>query len=89
MRRNADFLLREVAGRQVIVPVGAAVDAFSGMITVNQTGAFLWEQLEKEQTLDSLVQAVTDTYEVEPERAKQDVEVFLEKLRTTGALIEE
>lgn len=86
MVRNPDFLLREVAGRQVIVPVGNAVSGFPGMITVNQTGAFLWEQLAQEQTLDALVQAITNEYEVAQETAKQDVQSFLDKLRPTGAL---
>ena len=89
MRRNPDFLLRQVAGRQVIVPVGKAVSNFPGMITVNQTGAFLWECLETEQTLQTLVQAITETYEVSQEQAAQDAQAFLAKLRPTGALIEE
>ena len=89
MKRNPDFLLREVAGRQVIVPVGMAVTIFPGMITVNETGAFLWEQLAEEHTLDALVQAVTGVYEVEQTVAERDVQAFVEKLRSTGALIEE
>ena len=89
MKRDSNFLLRTVAGKQVIVPVGKAVVTFPGMITVNDTGAFLWEQLEQEHTLESLVKAVTDAYEVEQEVAAQDVQAFIEKLRSTGALIEE
>jgi len=89
MRRNPDFLLREVAGKQVIVPVGSAVSAFYGMITVNQTGAFLWECLQTQQTLQSLVQALTDNYEVSESLAQQDVQGFLERLRSTGALLDD
>ena len=89
MVRNPDFLLRQVAGKQVIVPVGKAVSTFPGMITVNETGAFIWEQLAQEQTLDALVQTVTDEYAVGQEKAVQDVQRFLEKLRSTGALLED
>lgn len=87
IRRNPDFLLRDVAGTLVIVPVGAAVSAFPGMITVNSTGAYLWELLEKEQTEESLILALTQRYEVDAETAGADVSAFLKKLNPTGALI--
>lgn len=87
MKRNQDFLLRDVAGTLVIVPVGAAVSAFPGMITLNGTGAYLWELLETEQTVETLTQALVARYEVDSEIARQDVEVFVNKLQPTGALI--
>ena len=87
IKRNPDFLLRDVAGTLVIVPVGTAVSAFPGMITVNSTGAYLWELLEQEQTEQSLVKALTDKYEVDAQNAGADVAAFLKKLKPTGALI--
>lgn len=87
IKRNPDFLLRDVAGTLVIVPVGAAVSAFPGMITVNSTGAYLWELLEQAQTEQSLVKALTDKYEVNEQTAGADVAAFLNKLKPTGALI--
>lgn len=58
MRRNENFILRRVADMSVIVPLGAAAEAFPGMISVNETGAFLWDLLEQEQTLQSLGDAL-------------------------------
>lgn len=87
MKRNPNFLLRDVAGTKVIVPVGEAVSAFPGMITVNSTGAYLWELLEQEQTELSLIKALTDRYEVDEKTAKADVTAFVSKLKTAGALI--
>lgn len=87
IRRNPDFLLRDVAGTLVIVPVGTAVSGFPGMITVNSTGAYLWELLEQEQTEESLICALTQRYEVDEKTAGTDVEAFLQKLKPTGALI--
>lgn len=88
MRRNPDFLLQNVAGTTVIVPVGNAVTAFPGMITVNGTGAYLWELLETEQTPDTLVAGLLECYEVEREQATADVKAFLAQLQPTGALID-
>lgn len=89
MRRNPEFLLRNVAGSDVVVPVGKATLEFSGMITLNETGALLWELLETEQTVASLTAGITDQYEVTATQAEADVQIFLNKLRPTGALIED
>ena len=88
MKRSVDFLLRDVAGTLVIVPVNQAVLTFPGMLTINATGAYIWELLETEQTVQSLTDALVARYEVDSQTAKADVEAFLGKLKPTGALIE-
>ncbi len=88
MRRNPDFLVRQVAGKTVLAPVGAAAEKFSGMISINSSGKTLWDLLEQEQTVDSLAQALTEKYEVSIEQAREDVEKFVASLIPTGAVIE-
>lgn len=87
MKRSADFLLRDVAGTMVVVPVGLALSSFPGMITLNATGAYIWELLETEQTVETLTDALVARYEVDSQKARADVEAFLEKLKPTGAVI--
>lgn len=86
MKRSANFLMREVAGSWVVVPVGQAAREFSGMMRLNPTGRFLWELLEQEQTEGSLVAALLERYDVSEDVASKDVAAFLEKLRSAGAL---
>lgn len=89
MKQSPDFLLRDVADSLVLVPVGAATERFPGMITLNETGKFLWEALATEQTLDSLVETLLEQYQAEPEQARTDVQAFLKKLCAVGAVITE
>ena len=86
MHRSEEFLLRQAAGLTVIVPVGPAAVRFPGMISVNATGEFLSNALAAEQTLDSLVDALTAEYAVEREQAQRDVRTFLDTLTRAGAL---
>ena len=86
MKRNPNFLLRDVAGTKVIVPVGEAVAGFPGMMTVNDCGAYIWELLENEQTVASITDALTQEYDVSRETALVDTEAFVAKLRNTGAI---
>lgn len=86
MKRSPEFLLRRVAGTDIVVPIGAATEKMAGMIYLNGTGVFLWELLENEQSAESLTEALTQAYEVDRETARKDVERFLEKLIPTGAI---
>lgn len=89
MRQSEGFILRRAAGLTVILPVGEASVRFPGMISVNETGAFLWGLLEAQQTADTLAQGLTREYEVELSQARADVEKFLEQLRKAGAVTED
>ena len=88
MKRNPQFIMRTVVDKQVIVPVGQAAANFHGMLTVNSTGACIWEMLEKECTEESLVAGILEQYDVAQEIAALDVKNFLQKLRKVGALTE-
>ena len=87
MIRSSEFILREVAGSYVVVPVGAAVADFNGMITLNEAGAYLWQALEQEQTLPELAQVLMSNYEVTQAQALADAEQFVKKLQATGAIL--
>ena len=88
MKIKGSYILRDVAGSHVVVPVGQSVADFNGMITLNETGAFLWKHLSEEITREDLIARMTDEYEVTPEQAAADVEIFLQKLRDNHFLTE-
>ncbi len=88
MRVQDEFVLREIAGDYVIIPTGKTVLKFNGLITVNEVGAFLWNMLQKEVSLDDLVKGVLDEYDVDAEVAKEDIQEFLGTLKEGGILEE-
>lgn len=88
MKIKKGFTLRNIAGSDIVVPVGNAEKIFNGMITLNESGAFFWNALLKDTTVDEVVKKVTSEYDVDEERAKADVEKFIEQLRENN-LIEE
>lgn len=87
MKRNPDFILRSVADTRLLVPVGAAAVQFAGMVTVNDTSAYLWELLECEQTTETLTAALLKRYEIDEETARRDVEKVLSSLTEIGAIL--
>ena len=86
MRINKEFVLREIAGDYIIIPTGATVLEFNGLITVNEVGVTIWNMLQEEITMDELVQGVLAEYEVEEDVARKDIQEFLDKLLEGGIL---
>ena len=89
MRVSKEFILREIAGENILVPVGAAAVNFNGLISMNGVGRFIFDLLAEERTARELADRVCGEYDVPPETALGDVEEFLQQLRDIGALIEE
>ena len=86
MKIKDGFLLKEVAGNFVVVPVGNAT--FNGMLSLNETGHLIWKRLETGCNEDEIVTAFLAEYDVDPERAKSDVKAFINKLNEAGILDE-
>jgi hypothetical protein len=85
MKLKDGFILRRVAGKTVVLPCDKALD-LNMMITLNDTGAFLWEKLQEETTQEALVAALLGEYDVDEETAKASVAAFVEKLNANGFL---
>ena len=79
MKIKDGFLLRQVAGQTVVLPTGGDLD-LNMMITLNDTGAFLWEQLQNDCTEADLVAALLADYDVDESTARECVESFVKKL---------
>lgn len=80
------FMLRVIAGNYVVVPVGKAAVDFNGIITLNATGAFLWEQLTSDTTLEALLSKMIATYDVSMEQATSDLKEFINTLKQANLL---
>ena len=85
MKIKEGFILRTVAGETVVLPTGNLVD-LDMMITLNDTGKFLWEALNNETTEDALVEALLAEYDVDQERARSSVEAFVARLKELNFL---
>ncbi len=88
MKTKKGFMLRSVGNRHVVVAIGKASEEFNGLITLNDSGAFLWTELSKGCTYDELLAKMLETYEVDEATAKAGLDQFLKTARDAD-LIEE
>ena len=88
MKLIEGFCIRKILDETVIIPTGKAAHCLSGLISVNETGEFIFELLQTEQTMESLVAEMLEEFEVEKEKAEADVKAFVKVLIENGMLEE-
>ena len=86
MKIKSDFLLKKIAGNYVVVPVRKRAVDFSGIIKLNETGAFLWDYLEKGAEKEELVNALLDEYDVDEATASNNIDKFIVRLKEADLL---
>ena len=86
MKIKENLVLRQVADTWTVLPLGRDIINFDGMLTLNDTGAMLWQKLEAGAEKEDLVKARTSEYDVSDQQALADIEEFIGKLSSAGCL---
>ena len=88
MKIKDGFILRKLADSFVVVSINRKNNDFNGMIQLNSTGAFIWEQLQTDKAKEELLKPMLDKYELSEQQARKDIDLFIDKLRKDNLLDE-
>lgn len=84
MKLKDGFMLREIAGTWVVVPIGQRVVEFNGLMTLSDSGALLWKKLQSGAEVYELLDEIMKEYEIDKTTAKEDVEEFIYEIQRKG-----
>ena len=87
MKIRPGFVLKDVSDVTIVVPAGAASLDFNGMVTLNETGKFLWVLLQNDTTEDELLKEMLKEYEVDEATARAGISRFVSELKKEGLLV--
>lgn len=88
MKVKNGFNLREVCGEHIIVAEGDENIDFSNIISMNESSAYLWEEVQKMGTftVDNLVELICNQYEIDETTARKDVIALAAQWGTAGII---
>lgn len=84
MRLKKEFMIREVAGQDVIVATGKEAMKYNGLLTVSPVGRFLLDNYQNAQGISDLIQMVLNEFEVDQETAAKDTVGFTNTMLEQG-----
>ena len=84
MKIKGEYVLREIAGDYILIPIGKTALEMNGMITMDEVGVTIWKGIQQDLDPEEILSTILDTYEVEEKEARKDMEEFFEKLLNAG-----
>ena len=90
MKLREDLVLRHIGKDHVIVDPGQEVADLSKVFTLNDSAAWLWEQLLGQHfTLSTMVDLLVGAYDIAADKAEQDAQKLIAAFKEHELLISE
>lgn len=75
-----NFVCKPTGEELLLIPLKDNVADFNQYLVLNELGAFIWEALHPELTLEALQQQIMAAFEVTPEVLSIDLELFIPEI---------
>jgi len=87
-RRNQNFVYRKIENETILVPIKNNVGDMSCIYNMNAVGAFIWDHLDGEKTLNDILSMVADEFDVSDQDAEIDLQGYITDLNEIGAILQ-
>lgn len=84
MKIKDGFIMKDVAGSKVVLPLGERQTEIRGIITFNDIGAEVFNMLDGTNSVEEIIAKIVKDYDAPYEIVKSDVEKLIEKMRANG-----
>lgn len=78
---SPSVVTRKTGNEYILVPVAGNIADMDSIYTLNETGAFIWEQIDGKKTIGEIIKAVVEEFDTEPQTAERDVLEFMESMK--------
>lgn len=80
LSHSPSIVTRKTGNEYVLVPITNNIADMNSVYTLNESGAFIWELIDGQKTVEDLINAMTEEYDVDTETAKTDVFSFIDDM---------
>jgi len=81
LSHSPSIVTRKTGNEYVLVPVTNNIADMNSVYTLNETGAFIWEQINGKRNVEEIISLLTDEYEIDNSKAEDDVFLFIDNMR--------
>lgn len=78
--QSPSIVTRKTGNEYVLVPIANNIADMNSVYTLNETGAFLWEQIDGKKRVKDLIEALVNEYDIDVDTASGDVMSFIEEM---------
>ena len=85
---NPDFVITQVADEYMAVPTGEMAQMLNGMVSLNRTGHYIWEQFQEPRSLREVLDAAQEQFNDEHHLLDFQLREYAARFASIGLLKE-
>lgn len=86
-RKDPSIVARQIAGEMILVPIRQSVGDLKSIYLLNETALFAWELFDSAHSLADIRGRITQEFDVDEQKAGQDLLELVADLERVGALV--
>lgn len=86
MKIKDGFIMKDVAGSKVVLPIGERQNDLKGIITFNEIGAEVFNMLDGTNSVEEIAHKIAKDYDTPYETVEADVNKLVKKMREQGLI---
>jgi hypothetical protein len=80
LSQSTSIVTRKTGNEYVLVPITDNIADMNSVYTLNETGAFIWEQIDGKRSVEEIIDELTNEYDIDKQNAESDVFNFIENM---------
>jgi hypothetical protein len=83
-KRTESVVTREIAGEKMLIPIAGKIVDMQKIFSLDDVSGLIWGMLDGVNSLEDIVAAVVDEYDVPSDKAVADASKFIDELNAAG-----
>jgi hypothetical protein len=80
LSHSSSIVTRKTGNEYILVPITNNIADMNSVYTLNETGAFIWEQIDGKRNVEEIIVALTTVYDIDKQNAESDVYSFIDNM---------
>jgi hypothetical protein len=80
LSHSPSVVTRKTGSEYILVPLANNIADMTSVYTLNETGAFIWDQIDGKKDVEEIIRALTLEYDIDIKTAEEDVFAFIENM---------
>jgi methyltransferase-like protein len=78
LSHSPSIVTRKTGNEYVLVPITNNIADMNSVYTLNDTGAYIWEQIDGKRNVEEIISLLTDEYDIDNKKAEEDIFIFID-----------
>jgi hypothetical protein len=80
LSHSSSIVTRKSGTEYILVPISNNIADMNSVFTLNETGAFIWDQIDGKKSVEEIIDSLVNEFEIDKSSATEDALKFIDQL---------